>query len=166
MTRRLAGFVLAWAGISALLLLEFAPVGCRLDPSIAGFLIPVALACSLAISVAIGLASIVVRRIRELSARVLLVVGVAGLMIFLIDRLVSASSSYLLGLSLPLVESPSGMASCLAVFTPDYLNGSPLLFRWLLVACLLLTVLEWAVVRFAGQRKSVIESHGGKRDAE
>ena len=166
MTRRLSVFVLAWAGISALLLLEFAPVGCRLDPSIAGFLIPVALACSLAVSVTIGLASMVVRRIRGLLARTFLVVGAAGLMVFLIDHLVSASSSYLLEIALPLVESPSGMASCFAVFTPDYLNAGPLIFRWLLVACLLVTVFEWAFVRFAAQRNSVIESHGGKRDAE
>jgi hypothetical protein len=73
-----------------------------------------------------------------------LAASIAALFVFALvsDRAVAVAGEAVLDAALPLLDSPAGMQTCLAWSTPNFLNNGAVLFRALMLAFVLSSVVS------------------------
>lgn len=131
----LPGLVLVWAGVGGFILFEIAPTGCRTSAEVVLFAAAFALAFGLA-STSVAIAVRLAWR-PDLSRCWKTMAAFGALLLFpiLCGQSIEWSSRILYVTALPLIETSSGVESCLAHFTPNFLHAGDEMFRALLVAC-------------------------------
>lgn len=129
--------LLVCAALTVYVIHRFSTDGCQFDQS----LIQITALGSLVFSIVCAFIVMTMQALLRSSSRIALkaVATIAALAAFVVvsDQAVILAGETVLSAALPLLDLPTGMQTCLAWFTPNFLNGQAVLFRALMLAFIL-----------------------------
>lgn len=126
--------LLVWAALTVYVIHRFSTDGCRFDQSLIQITAFGSLVFSVACAVVVMTMQALLRSLSRIAFKALATIATLGAFIVVSDQAVILAGETVLGAALPLLDLPTGMQTCLAWFTPNFLNGQAVLFRALMLA--------------------------------
>lgn len=126
--------VSVWAAVTMYVMHRFPIDGCKFDQSLLEITALGSFIFSIACASVVMTVQFLVRRLKRPVLKLMTLIAALGVSVLVSNLAVGLAAQAVLDTSLPLLDHQTGMQTCLAWFTPDFLNGQAALFRALMLS--------------------------------
>lgn len=126
-----------WAALAVYVIHRFSTDGCQFDQSLMEITAFGSILFSVVCAFVVMTMQALLRRSSRIAFKAIAVIAALGAFVVFSDQAIILAGEAVLSVAVPLLDSPAGMQTCLAWFTPGFLSGQVVLFRALMLAFML-----------------------------